>query len=503
MTRCTSVPDNVEDETAGCIHFADEFTNRYGGCHPEFFPGSLDEAVKEACLRPAKDRRLLAVYLHHDGSVLSNVFCTQLLGFESVLQCLNAHFVVWGWDLTHESNKHKFLASVSQTLGAVAAMTIRTIDKERLPALIIIMRLRSSTEIFTVVHGTLSADHSRPDLSSTPLETLVISLRTEPRVDVSLAGNVGVSELLTSLIQAVDVFTDQQRTEIREEEERNAREMVKMEQDAAYQESLEADRAKEQAKRNQVMLENQVKQETEKRIIAEQIQKEAVRLEAESNLPEEPPESCGDGITKIRFRLPKEETVVRRFHFTTPLKVGSHCLVTTLLSSTPLKVGSHCLVTPLLSRLVHTVWSQHHSQGWFTLSGHSTTLKVGSHCLVTPPLSRLVHTVWSQHHSQGWFTLSGHSTTLKVGSHCLVTAPLSRWVHTVWSQHHSQGWFTLSGHTTPLKVLLNFLIVKGFPPKEYKVFSGWPRKDLTTLDPNATLQDLRLCPQETVILEER
>lgn len=45
----------MEDETAGCIHFADQFTNRYGECHPEFFPGSLDEAVKEACLKPAKD----------------------------------------------------------------------------------------------------------------------------------------------------------------------------------------------------------------------------------------------------------------------------------------------------------------------------------------------------------------------------------------------------------------------------------------------------------------
>jgi hypothetical protein len=54
-------------------------------------------------------RRLLAVYLHHDGSVLTNVFCTQLLGFESVLQCLNNHFVVWGWDLTHESNKLKWV----------------------------------------------------------------------------------------------------------------------------------------------------------------------------------------------------------------------------------------------------------------------------------------------------------------------------------------------------------------------------------------------------------
>jgi FAS-associated factor 2 len=62
------------------------------------------------------------------------------------------------------------------------------------------------------------------------------------RISFVLIGNVGVSELLTSLIQAVDVFTEQQRMEIREEDERAARELVKREQDAAYQESLEADR---------------------------------------------------------------------------------------------------------------------------------------------------------------------------------------------------------------------------------------------------------------------
>lgn len=52
-------------------------------------------------------RKLLAVYLHHDNSVLANVFCTQLLGCETVVQMLSANFVVWGWDFTHESNKRK------------------------------------------------------------------------------------------------------------------------------------------------------------------------------------------------------------------------------------------------------------------------------------------------------------------------------------------------------------------------------------------------------------
>lgn len=53
-------------------------------------------------------RKLLAIYLHHDNSVLTNVFCTQLLGFETVLQLLSANFVVWGWDFTFESNKQKY-----------------------------------------------------------------------------------------------------------------------------------------------------------------------------------------------------------------------------------------------------------------------------------------------------------------------------------------------------------------------------------------------------------
>lgn len=51
-----------------------------------------------------------------------------------------------------------------------------------------------------------------------------------------------MNELLSSLIECVEVFTEHQRVEIREEAERAEREMVKLEQDLAYRESLEADR---------------------------------------------------------------------------------------------------------------------------------------------------------------------------------------------------------------------------------------------------------------------
>lgn len=98
-------------------------------------------------------RKILALYLHHDSSVLSNVFCTQLLGFESVMQMLENSFVLWGWDITFESNRVRLHASITRCLGNIAAMTIRNIPVDKLPAIIIIMKVRSSTDIYSVIYG--------------------------------------------------------------------------------------------------------------------------------------------------------------------------------------------------------------------------------------------------------------------------------------------------------------------------------------------------------------
>ena len=72
------LPDDFGDEALAGIKFGEEFGNRYGHPHPQFFPGSLEDALGEACNKPTNERRMLAVYLHHDSSVLTNVFCTQV-----------------------------------------------------------------------------------------------------------------------------------------------------------------------------------------------------------------------------------------------------------------------------------------------------------------------------------------------------------------------------------------------------------------------------------------
>ncbi|KZC10917.1 FAS-associated factor 1 [Dufourea novaeangliae] len=289
------MPENVTDETVGTMQFAEEFEKRYGQAHPEFFTGRFKDAVKESCLKPAKERKLLAVYLHHDNSVLANVFCTQLLGFETVLQVLSANFIVWGWDITYESNKQRFLLSVKQTLGSVAALAMKNIDVDTLPVLVIIMRIRSNTEIFTTVHG-----------------------------------NVGVSELLTNLIHAVDVFQEHRRADIGVEEERQARERVKQEQDRAYQESLAADRAKEKAKEQKKMeeeLEKRKKEEADNEKMVEIARKEAHRQAVESSLPPEPQQGAGDGVLKVRVRLPAGKFLERKFQSDTPLQTLLNFLI--------------------------------------------------------------------------------------------------------------------------------------------------------------------------------
>lgn len=51
------VSEHVEDEALGCIEFAARFRSRYGPNTPNFFEGTLQDAIKESCLKPAKEVR--------------------------------------------------------------------------------------------------------------------------------------------------------------------------------------------------------------------------------------------------------------------------------------------------------------------------------------------------------------------------------------------------------------------------------------------------------------
>lgn len=71
-------------------------------------------------------------------------------------------------------------------------------------------------------------------------------------------------------------------------------------------------------------MQEQALHEERKRVETEKVEvaarKEAYRKQVEAALPPEPLDQ-GDNIAKIRFRLPKGESLERRFQANTPLKV--------------------------------------------------------------------------------------------------------------------------------------------------------------------------------------
>lgn len=69
------------------------------------------------------------------------------------MQMFENNFILWGWDITFESNRAKLQQSVNNCLGSTAAMSLRNIPVDRLPAIVLIMKIRSTTEIFNVVNG--------------------------------------------------------------------------------------------------------------------------------------------------------------------------------------------------------------------------------------------------------------------------------------------------------------------------------------------------------------
>lgn len=283
------IPDDYGDEAMAGIKFSEEFSGRFGNPSPHFFPGSLDDAIRESCQQPAKERKMLAIYLHHDHSVLTNVFCTQALCADSVVSFLSANFVTFGWDLTLSSNKRRALDMVTKHFGSVAAATIKNTGLEKMPLLALVYKLRGTMEIVQVISGSSTLD-----------------------------------ELMSQLLSAQDTYASQLTVEVREEGEREARNAVKAEQDLAFEMAQLADREKEEVKRReaeerleQAKIEEAVKRSEEEAKEREGREKEARRQKVAKRLPKEPKEGA-DKVARLRFRIvggdkTESRTLERRF----------------------------------------------------------------------------------------------------------------------------------------------------------------------------------------------
>lgn len=219
--------------------------------------------------------------------MLTNVFCSQLLGFETIIEELNSNFVLFGWDLTYETNKNMLLSSITSSIGTTASMTVREIGVDRLPAMIVVAKLRSNCEVYSVIYG-----------------------------------NLGVNDLMVQLLELVERYVEQKAVESRDEQERADREAMLMEQDMAYNESLAADRAKAEERQRKEQMATSERKRLESEKAEAEAKREASRLQAEQTLPAEPSADYTGSMMKIRVRQPNGQSAERRFTAETKLNVS-------------------------------------------------------------------------------------------------------------------------------------------------------------------------------------
>nr|CAG4645023.1 EOG090X0B12 [Leptodora kindtii] len=254
----------LTDPVGDVVSFISEYDNTYGTNHPTFFVGTYSQVLNEA----KKELKFLIVYLHSKDHQDTDRFCNQTLSNQDVIEYINRTCLMWA-------------CSVNTTEGSRVSQTLR---ENTYPFVAVIVQREYKMTVVGRVEGFLPPD------------------RFLQRVQAIVSDN----EAFLIAVRA-------------DREERSFNQALRQEQDEAYQESLRADREKEEKRRlerqQQEELERQQieKEQSEQRIKEELIQRkiDAVLLVPEEPRPEESSKCC-----RILVRLPSGQKLERRFHRT-------------------------------------------------------------------------------------------------------------------------------------------------------------------------------------------
>ncbi|CAB3404903.1 unnamed protein product [Caenorhabditis bovis] len=285
------IPENCEDVREALQHFVTVFQSRFcstpasSAFMPQFFTEPLETAIRQAFDNSeCSMRRPLAIYIHNEKSIASNIFPTQVLCTEAISSLLRHQYIFWPWDITSDSNFMKLLewlqilniSDVRQTLQRLSMSS-----HESFPLIAIIVRDKSTFRLSNICKGVETAD-----------------------------------AVVEKLMAGIEEYDSIRVREMKEKREREEREKIRNEQEAEYQASLAADRARMEARRREI--EDQ-KAEEERRARAEE-EENMRRQTLASMLPSEPAAN-EQNIVHIKFRLPEGAQELRRFRSNETIQV--------------------------------------------------------------------------------------------------------------------------------------------------------------------------------------
>lgn len=275
--------------------FLSFYQSRYGeAAHPELFDGSYLQALAAA----QEQLKFLLVYLHSESHPHTRTFCSRVMSDTAVISFANENFICWA-------------GSISQADGAAVQQALRV---HGYPFLGIVSPPRL----------TIRPSSSLPPISPQNYGYLLSSragaqcLSPDQQMS-SREGREGESEIVvTATISWMQAVLNDHGHRLdatrRERYERESARRLRQEQDQEFARSLEADRARERALREEEesrKAEHAARQQRQREEDERAMERETRRHRKRQALPLEPEK--GPGVATIVMRLPEGERVNRRF----------------------------------------------------------------------------------------------------------------------------------------------------------------------------------------------
>lgn len=303
------------------IVFVQRYCNEADSGLPSFCLQNFNEVFAQTLgIQRACERKPMLIYLHHDRSIASNIFCSKVLCSSVMSTFLEENSLqIWPWDVTLEAGRGALLGFLEPRLSNVASEIEHVEGLESYPLLIMICKVAGAYEIAAILTGhgffhtpmsSVFADPSHaigdsddndgfPPLMDTSNFGASSSSRSRRN-----RGGLNAHVIVSQLEEKLQLYSRLLAPERLADSERLARENMREEQDRAYKESLRQDRLKKEAREKE--LAELAAKEAEAQRIAEESERVALEKQklAAETLPKEPSQETA-GITTLRFRLPQ------------------------------------------------------------------------------------------------------------------------------------------------------------------------------------------------------
>lgn len=256
----------ITDPVAEVAQFVNDFNTKYGSAHPNFYQGTYSMALQDA----KRELKYLLVYLHSDLHQNTERFCRETLCDRRLLDFITSKdMLVWG-------------SSVRSSEGYRVSLAMRE--------------------------------------TTYPFLALICQRDNRMVVVVRQEGICTTDELLQVLNLAVNDNDIYLRLARQERQHQQQNQILRQQQEAAFQESLRADREKERRRQEEERQKQEQAREAE-RLEQERLDKrrqwEQRREEIRRNLPPEP--ETGD-IVRVMLKFPTGTRLERRFLMTDSLE---------------------------------------------------------------------------------------------------------------------------------------------------------------------------------------